>query len=134
MLQKELPSNYGRALLPVLPAPASSTSVDGGAVPLPKHDVPNVLATFAPPNLAGVASARVNYAAGYGIGHTADDEAEEAPQTAMPRRNFPCTHCPAVELCDKQHKTTCPYWLWQNEEGVSQPSRAKDETGKVPME
>ena len=52
----------------------------------------------------------------------------------MPRRNFPCTHCPAVELCDKQHKTTCPYWLWQNEEGVSQPSRAKDETGKVPME
>jgi len=83
----------------------------------------------------GVNPALVNNAPGYGVGRTAgtwDAEMVDVSLAETLRAQAPCAHCPFVTRCDATHKAECPFWLWQREPGVSQPSRTKGADGKVP--
>jgi len=133
VMRKQLPQNYQAQLLPVRPAPPAHAGVDGGSLALPKPIVPDPLAVIAPPNLVGVAPQRINQAPGYGFKRSAAQAELESDTVAAPKRvHAPCPHCPEKKHCDEAHRSSCPFWLWQREPGVSQPPRNKDASGARP--
>jgi len=135
VMRRVVPQNYGPVALAVVTAPPAVASIDGGALALPVHVVTDTARVVVAPNLVGVNPALVNNAPGYGVGRTAgtwDAEMVDVSLAETLRAQAPCAHCPFVTRCDATHKAECPFWLWQREPGVSQPSRTKGADGKVP--